>query len=475
MMLATFFILGDLDRMRVEDIHENLSRTIKLAMDTNEASTIEEASTIFSGYRLGIEVGEGVSTSSTLQAAVLTAVNTARRCFLGGVLVAGNLDVALRIPWRKFERLFEAVADLRGEVVDTLPSDLPRLLVGDARVLGCDDKIIALQLTFNGWCGGIAPHGERFRLLESQEFIPSGVLIGALGVSEIFQLVRGDNPLACHRMVGLSLWNPASGKTWYLPENVGPSIKCLPSKIWVLGLGHLGQAFLWSMGLLPYDKPEEVELVLQDFDKLVPANDSTSLLTFSPVPKIMKTRAMAAWCEERGFETRLVERRFSDNLKTSNDDPSVAVCGFDNALARTVLEKVGFSRIIEAGLGKDGHEYLSFSIHTFPGPQKAYMRWCNTVPQGKSLTSQNSAYKNLLERGLDECGITTLAGKTVGASFVGTIASTFVLAELLKMVHGGQNCAIIDGTLRSLGSFEAVGNDSWNTPFNPGITVVANV
>lgn len=459
--------------MKIEDLHENLNRTLKLVLDNGEASTIEEAEKIFGGYRLGIEVGEDVASSPTLQAAVLTAVNTARRCFLGGVLVAGSLNVVLRVPWRKFKYLSEAITDLRGEVVDILPPGVPKLLVGDASV-SCDNESIALQITFDGWCGGIAPYEDRFRLPENQEFIPSGVLAGALGVSEVFQYVRGDNSLACHRMVGISLWNPSSGKNWYLPENRGPSIKYLPGKVWVLGLGHLGQAFLWTIGLLPYAKPEDVQLVLQDFDKLSPANDSTSLLTFSPVPKAMKTRAMGEWCEERGYGSTLVERRFSDDFKVANAEPSVAVCGFDNALARAALEQVGFSRIIEAGLGKEGHEYLSFSIHTFPGPQKASVRWGNTVTLEGSTAFEIPAYKDLVDKGLDECGITTLASRTVGASFVGTIVSTLVIAELLKMVHGGQSCAIIDGTLRSLDSLVAVGNENWNEPFNPGVTAADN-
>jgi hypothetical protein len=460
-------------KMKIENLHENLSRTVKLAVDNGEASTVEEAENIFGGYRIGVEVGNGVASSPTMQAAVLTIVNTARRCFLGGVLVAGNLDVALLVPWRKFKYLSEAVADLRGEVVDVLPSSVPCLLVGKVSV-SCDNMTIALQLTFDGWCGGIAPHEDRFRLPESQEFIPSGVLAGALGVSEVFQYVRGDNPLACHRMVGISLWNPSSRKDWYLPENRGPAVKYLPGKVWVLGLGHLGQAFLWTLGLLPYAKPEDVQLILQDFDKLTPANESTSLLTFSPVPKEMKSRAMGKWCKERGFNSILVERRFASDFKIANTEPSVAVCGFDNALSRTALEEVGFSRIIEAGLGKEGNEYLSFSIHTFPGPKKASVSWGNTHTSEDFNASKIPAYKDLVDKGLDECGITILAGRTVGASFVGTIASTLVVAELLKMIHGGQSCAVIDGTLRSLDSIEAIGNESWNEPYNPGVTATDN-
>ena len=93
------------------------------------------------------------------------------------------------------------------------------------------------------------------------------------------------------------------------------SIGSLPASAWLIGLGHLGQAFLWTLGLLPYGSPEEVSLVLQDFDELVEANDSTSLLTTRRKLGVKKTRAMALWCESRGFRTSIIERRFGGDIR----------------------------------------------------------------------------------------------------------------------------------------------------------------
>ena len=71
--------------------------------------------------------------------------------------------------------------------------------------------------------------------------------------------------------------------------------------------------------------------MLQDFDKLVEANDSTSLLTTRAKLGEKKTRAMALWCESRGFRTSIVERRFADDFRVAGDEPRVALCGVDNA------------------------------------------------------------------------------------------------------------------------------------------------
>ena len=78
---------------------DQLHRHLKLALDTGESASLEEAQRLFGSYRLGIVVGDDVAHSPTRQAAVLTAVNTGRRSFLGGVSVEGTLDVPLLVPW----------------------------------------------------------------------------------------------------------------------------------------------------------------------------------------------------------------------------------------------------------------------------------------------------------------------------------------------------------------------------------------
>ena len=36
----------------------------------------------------------------------------------------------------------------------------------------------------------------------------------------------------------------------------------LPSRLWLIGLGHLGQTYMWGLGLLPYSNPEVTPLFL---------------------------------------------------------------------------------------------------------------------------------------------------------------------------------------------------------------------
>ena len=265
--------MNDTDHTAIGD---NLHRLVKLAMDTGEAESLEEAQKLFMGYRLGISVGADVGHSPTLQAALLTIVNSARRSLLGGIEVEGVCDMKLLVPVPPYGSLEEAVAGLGGRVVRSLGPDVPLVAVGSAKPT--IHSRFAIRVTFEGWSGGILPlDHDDMRLGESHQFPPAGVLAGALAVAEAFMFLRGNQPVAGRRGVGLSLWRPEL--SWRDRAASGPLIDRLPSALWLIGLGNLGQAYLWTLGMLPYAIPGEVQLVLQDHDFLALSNDSTSLLT----------------------------------------------------------------------------------------------------------------------------------------------------------------------------------------------------
>jgi hypothetical protein len=84
--------------------------------------------------------------------------------------------------------------------------------------------------------------------------------------------------MAGRRNAGLSLWRP--GRDWLAADPDEPALVYLPSRLWFIGLGNLGQAFAWLIASLPDDDPAQVQFLLQDFDRIAPSNDSTSLLSF---------------------------------------------------------------------------------------------------------------------------------------------------------------------------------------------------
>ena len=446
-------------------VADNLNRLVKLAMDTGEAESVEDAEKLFMSYRLAVSAGADVGNSQSHQAALLTIVNSARRSLLGGIEVEGIEDMELLVPIPSYSSLEEAVDGLGGRVVQSVSLDAPLVVVGNASAK--NQHPFAIRTTFEGWTAGIIPLArDTMRLCERQEFTPAGVLAGALAVSEAFQFLRGSQPAAGHREVGLSLWRPE--EHWRDSTAYGPAIERLPAALWLIGLGNLGQAYLWTLGMLPYVAPNEVKLVLQDIDTLAPSNDSTSLLTNRELIGVCKTRAMAEWAERRGFNTTIIERRFDSDFRVSSDEPSLALCGVDNELTRNVIEDVGFAKVIEAGLGGGTNDFLGFRSHVFPGTRKARDLWKQTNTN-RDVRIDLPAYEKLATFGFDRCGLTQLAGRTVGAPFVGAIAAAIVIAESLRTVNGAHSYELLDGHLRDLKHLTAVSAEV-QPPFNPGTT-----
>lgn len=439
-------------------IGDGLHRLAKLALDSGEAASIEEALALFQSYALHIAVGPNVRASPAQQAALLTAVNIGRRAFLGGVTVSGDLNAALVVDLPGFTDLAHAVRLLGGHHVDEDPG------TGVAITIGNSSARRGLRTFARGWMAGCAPVGDIDIHDDTDAFVLAGIAAGSLAVSEAFQIVRRSNPAAGRRAIGISLWQP--GLDWQDPAAEGLSISLLPESAWLIGLGNLGQAYLWAFGFLAYAQPEKLHLVLQDFDRIAPSNDSTSVLTDLSMVGLLKTRAMAAWAERRGFSTSLIERRFDRHFTISPDDPSVALCGADNALARSALEDIGFGRVIEAGLGNGVSDFLAIRLHSFPAKRTAREIWGNAKPVETTLLDQ-PAYRALAEKGVDRCGLVQLAGRTVGAPFVGALAGSLVVAELVRLTNGGPSTALLDMHLRSPGQIHVVPQPE-SFGFNPG-------
>ena len=240
--------------------------------------------------------------------------------------------------------------------------------------------------------------------------------------------------MAGRRAAGLSL---VSRPRLLVGDPTEQALAFLPSRLWLIGLGNLGQAFAWLFACLPYGDRSKVALLLQDFDRITPANESTSLLSFKTDVGRRKSRVVSEWLEARGFNTMLEERRFGDWTKRGPDEPGVALCGVDNAYAGTALEKPGFDLVIEAGLGAGPNAFRSISMQAFPASRTAEQIWSRDVGRTDSSIENMPAYQALKRDGMDSCGLTQLASPQVGVPFVGLIAATLVVAELFRRLHGG--------------------------------------
>jgi hypothetical protein len=422
-------------------LKDSLNRMAKIDLDTGHAPTVEAALARMRGHTLQIAVGPEASTSAAHQAALLTLVNITRRFALGGVMVSGCPTAPSLTTSIYGDTLTEAVITLGGRV-ERLDRDLPTIIIGSADT----DAERCCTVTFEGWRGGVVGRG-RTRLNETTTVITAAVLAAAFGAAEGFAMLRGEVE-AGRRSVGLSLWRPSMD--WKDVASDGPMLAALPDHLWVLGLGHLGQAFLWNLLVLPYARPARVRLTLQDTDVITTSTDSTSILAQVGMVGEFKTRAMARVLEARGFTTTLIERPFDGRFQSDPSiDPAALICGVDNALARSRLETAGFPLIVEAGLGNSAQDFRAMRLHTFPSEGKrAADVWMRSPPASAKVDVP--AYQALASDARDPCGLARLAGTAVGAPFVGAIASSLMLGQLLRQLAGDPIDAVVDLDLCSI-------------------------
>lgn len=448
----------------------HLSRIDKLFLD-RDGTDAADAYSRRERYSVVLACGADVGASRTLQLAVLTATAIASRCFPGAVRVA--LHTASRdtpqLAWPKLDTTFEnALSEIVGQdAVVSLQSehlDDQTIVFGDVHA-----PAGALRVTYDGWIAQIGPVGAISRLPE-REFNPlAGVLAAALALSETFLSFAEMSVEARRRVIAFSLWRPELKAAD--PEALGVPVAYLPRALWVLGLGHLGNAYAWAVASLPYADPAAAEFALFDFDKVEVENMETGLLFSAGDEHRYKTRVCSHWLERRGFRTKLVERRFDDTFSCQTDvtdqtrsEPQIALCGFDSNTARHDLQTAGFARVVESGLGGTAKNFDTISLHTLPNPRTAEDLWpimSDAEQKIQKAKEEQTARENpgYVSLGGDDCGRALLAGKAVAVPFVGVTAACLVVAEVLRLLHDGMRYTDARIRLGALGasSFQSAG------------------
>lgn len=429
-------------------------------------------------FAIAIHCGDDISKSYTLQLAAITAASIASRCFPGavGFVLHPSLRDAQCLIWPALGlSISQALALMVGErALAVTGIEFARtLVVGNAPVKSND-----LRITFDGWIAQVGPASQTGRLQE-REYCPLvAILAAALGVSEIFLSFADISIEAGRRAVAMSLWKPGDTSQAAL----GVPLECLPQSLWLLGLGHLGNAYLWALAGLPYPDPKVVKLYLNDFDEVESENIETGLL-FTPCDAgTLKTRVCNEWLRQRAFiKTRLIERHFDESFRRREvepREPGLALCGFDSNPARRCLGTAQFLFVAESGLGGTSNNFDTVSLHSLPNPRPPHELWPdlasedmeNRRKEQERLARENPAYKALDD---DECGRIQLAGKSVAVPFVGAAAASFVLAETLRLLHGGPAYTDIKFRLSAPGKIWTVGSRNYGASAANGLDFIS--
>lgn len=422
-----------------EDTLDRLAKTLMVRHGIGYAEALRMLAT----FRLNIVCDKSIGQSQANQAALLTAINTGKRSFHGGVTVLMPHNIQCLLNWPGGQELNDIAVSL-GATLSSTTSDTPTshtLYIGHAPTNSVDDALIVVS---SGWRGGVSPVGTSLNFRPGVDFATGGVAAGSLGVAQGFLRLSGLSTRPLEAPQGISLWRP--DLDWLLPEAEGPGLQFLPKNLWMLGLGHLGQAFLWNFGLLPYASPQDAHFVLQDFDHVVEGNFSSQLFCDRTNTGKRKTRICAQWLEDRGFQTTIEERPFDANTKRNGSEPFIACVGFDAAEPRRMIESAGFDLVVECALGADATRFDRIILHTFPdASQRADAIWAKapSVSLEPSLVNAFSDKK--------DCGVLaeTLARKSIATAFVGAFAGALVAGELLKALHNGDRAEYIQLQIRN--------------------------
>jgi len=387
---------------------------MKLALDDGSASSAEEAEQRFRSFHVQIVVGRDVATSRALQAALVTLLNAAPRTFLGEVTVIGQLDFDFDIGWQRGLST-RRVVEYYGAQCHSSQLDRPRIFVGQQEGDGVSHSF-ALHLACTATGFMLSP--DELEATPRSALVPAGVAAAGAALSECFQHHYFRRPWAGLRFVQFDL--PGAGRC----------IGRLPKSILAIGLGHLGQAFLWTVGLDVDGNTTLPLLTLQDYDRITPASLSTGLLAQREGIGKLKVDVVADAMEQLAFHCERLPFRM-DLTEALQDTSDVCLVAVDSLGFRRQLDKLTGPSIVEGGIGDGVDGFTKLQLHLLPGSRKAADIWAGADPRAtRPVSIVAPAYQELLRKTGDECGITQLAGRSIATPFVGAFGGALMFSIL---------------------------------------------
>jgi molybdopterin/thiamine biosynthesis adenylyltransferase len=368
------------------------------------------------------------------QAALLTIAECGVRMFPGGVYLGQPFEEPTIVGHRLRAPLHRHL-EASGCRAENPPPHAERLHVGaDAPI---DHR--GLRCWAEGWTAVVSPKATDKPATAANEI--GGVLAGAMGVTELFRIAVFGDIRAGRRTQRLSALRPGAA------EGPEPELHRLPASYWLLGLGNLGQAALWTISLLPYSDTGAVTLFLQDTDTAELGNLPIQILTKPGWIDVKKARAAAAWAEAFSFKTTIIERRFTDRTVRADGEPGLALVGVDNLPTRRAAADANFDLVIDAGLGASAVEVFDIRIHAFPGARTAAQAWPGENQQPSEHALGSALEKLVAEGRIDRCGALTIGGRGVGVPSTAVAAAALQVAQACRAVSESTYCDLIDTTL----------------------------
>ncbi|GIL40555.1 hypothetical protein [Roseiterribacter gracilis] len=403
------------------------SRIIKALTDHPNGLLFDEALARLKGIRALIVCDSAAANSPAGQAAMLTAAATAKKTF-GEVRVIADPNV----PLFACGPLGNRIGDALTRIGVPLSADIEAthvITIGDTPPCGAWYR----RCWWNGWHAGLDSDA---RLGDGMNPL-AGVYSGALATAAIFRTV-GTEAVLRFRPMCTSLWEP---HLEVRDADIGPKAVDVPNNVWIVGLGHVGQAYAWALTFLPYSGRRRAHL--QDFDLLAEENEGTSLAFWNEVPfGERKTRLVSRWLECAGWKTTLIERPFNAPPLFEIDDPRIALVGLDKVPPRKLVATAGFEHVVDGGTGGGATEYECFQVRTFRNGDSVEAAWNPERPKAREATLAMPAYAELLSTAdaRTRCGLVEIADASVALPFVGAAVAAIAVSQAIRLASG-RRCA----------------------------------
>lgn len=412
--------------------HLRRSRVTKALTDAGIARSFPEAEARLDAVHPCVVLGDAAARTPAGQAAALTAVATAYKCF-GRVTLVARIDAPLIAAFPLGRTLGAAGRALGARLAEAIPTRATHLIgVGTPPL---DAGRWQAHCWWDRWLAGV--RAEAPGSCGDHRLPLSGVFAGALAVRQVFAWVlRG--PAFHPRDVAVSLWAPWEASA----TDSGPTRFTAPDALWLVGLGHLGQAYVWNLLTLPYSAPRRA--VLQDDQRLSEENEPTSLLVTRLTPGERKVRLANRWLEAAGWETQLIERRHRGDLQLTSDDPPFLLAGLDDVRPRRILAAAGFDYMVDGGIGHGAGDFEGLQVRVIPKNAAIDGLWNDPGPApGRDRLLANPAYRELERAVGGGCGAYDLAGASVAVPFVGAATGALAIAQLVRLASGQPGGALI--------------------------------
>jgi hypothetical protein len=392
------------------NLAESLNRTVKLAMDEGRVQSYQEAIELFRSFRIRLLVAPGFSSIPGVEAAVLTLLRAGPKTFLGGVELVGPFDERCTLAWFANKSLGDVATECGVSVSQDAEVYLPTICVG-LGAAATDGFWLGLVVEADGFM--LTPNVSS--MSPDDGSVEAGVAGAGAALNQAFQHIYRKAPQAGQREV-----------TFHFPMTDRQGAQ---RDQWVVGLGHLGQAYLWTM-MLKGGEARPALVRLTDDDKVSTSSLSTCLLIDAADVGSKKVNAVATRLMRLGVKVKRDPARVNLDAGSVTSAQPLCVVAVDNLALRKSLDRIDGAVVLEAGVGDGVDGFTRVQAHVFPGRRLARDIWAGEDPKAsRTVDISRPAYRSLLEESGDECGTTLVAGRSIATPFVGAFAGA-LLARL---------------------------------------------